>query len=148
MRTAVHQQRSKIFLSCQPAREPQNRLNCSLPAIFAGLLKEAGLHFDRIVLDSAPINAVSDTHLIAKEIQSVCFVRAVKTPGRAIISACSLLAQTGSNIDGIVFNRMPRRSRDRYYFSEYACEYAKPARRGAEVLSLRFQRNAIVNRGS
>jgi polysaccharide biosynthesis transport protein len=92
---------------------------------FAGLLKEALLHFDRIVLDSAPVNAVSDTQLIAKDVQSVCFVvRAVKTPPRAIIRACSLLAQTGSHPDGIVFNRMPRRSRDRYYFSEYAGEYA------------------------
>jgi polysaccharide biosynthesis transport protein len=99
---------------------------------FAGLLGEAVLHFDRIVLDSAPVNAVSDTQLIAKDIQSVCFVvRAVKTPGRAIVRACSLLAQTGSNPDGIVFNRMPRRSRDRYYFSEYAGEYANAAAHGS-----------------
>jgi polysaccharide biosynthesis transport protein len=91
---------------------------------FAGLLKEAAFHFDRIVLDSAPVNAVSDTQLIAKDVQSVCFVvRAVKTPGRAIVRACCLLAQTGSQPDGIVFNRLPRRSRDRYYFSEYAGEY-------------------------
>jgi capsular exopolysaccharide synthesis family protein len=91
---------------------------------FVGLLKEAMLHFDRIVLDSAPINAVSDTQLIAKEIRSVCFVvRAVKTPVRAVIRACSLLAQAGTTPDGIVFNRLPRRSRDRYYFSEYAGEY-------------------------
>ena len=70
---------------------------------FAGLLREALLHFDRIVLDSAPVNAVSDTQLIAKDIQSVVFVvRAVKTPERAIIRACSLLAQTGSH---------PRRNR-------------------------------------
>jgi polysaccharide biosynthesis transport protein len=92
---------------------------------FAALLTEAGLHFDRIILDSAPVNAVSDTQLIAKDIQSVCFVvRAVKTPERAIVRACSLLAQTGSHPDGIVFNRLPRRSRDRYYFSEYAGQYA------------------------
>jgi succinoglycan biosynthesis transport protein ExoP len=98
---------------------------------FAGLLREAALHFDRIVLDSAPVNAVSDTQLIAKDIQSVCFVvRAVKTPGRAIVRACSLLAQTGSHPDGIVFNRMPRRSRDRYYFSEYAGEYANAGAHG------------------
>jgi capsular exopolysaccharide synthesis family protein len=93
---------------------------------FAALLNEATLHFDRIVLDSAPVNAVSDTQLIAKDVQSVCFVvRAIKTPGRAIVRACCLLAQTGSHPDGIVFNRLPRRSRDRYYFSEYAGEYAK-----------------------
>jgi succinoglycan biosynthesis transport protein ExoP len=99
---------------------------------FACLLKEALLHFDRVVLDSAPVNAVSDTQLIAKDVQSVCFVvRAVKTPRRAIIRACTLLAQTGSHPDGIVFNRMPRRSRDRYYFSEYAGEYANAGAHGS-----------------
>jgi len=86
---------------------------------FAGMLKDALLHFDRIVLDSAPVNAVSDSQLIAKDVQSVCFVvRAIKTPVRAVVRACSLLAQTGSRPDGIVLNRIPRRSRDRYYFSE------------------------------
>jgi capsular exopolysaccharide synthesis family protein len=98
---------------------------------FTGLLKEALLHFDRIVLDSAPVNAVSDTQLIAKDVDSVCFVvRAGKTPRRAIMRACSLLAQTGSCPDGIVFNRMPRRSRDRYYFSEYAGQYANAGAHG------------------
>jgi polysaccharide biosynthesis transport protein len=92
---------------------------------FANLLEEAVLHFDRIVLDSAPINAVSDTQLIAKEIQSVCLVvRACKTPSRALLRACSLLAQTGNDPDGIVLNRLPRRSRDRYYFSSYAGGYS------------------------
>jgi polysaccharide biosynthesis transport protein len=98
---------------------------------FSALLKEAMLHFDRIVLDSAPVNAVSDTQLIAKDVQSVCFVvRAIKTPGRAILRACSLLAQTGSHPDGIVFNRLPRRSRDRYYFSEYAGGYVNAVAEG------------------
>ena len=36
---------------------------------FASVLKEVESHFDRIVLDSAPVNAVSDTQLIAKDIQ-------------------------------------------------------------------------------
>ena len=99
---------------------------------FAGLLKEAELHFDRVVLDSAPVNAVSDTQLIAKDIDSICFVvRAVKTPGRAIVRACALLAKTGSHPVGIVYNRMPRRSRDRYYFSEYAGQYANAGAHGS-----------------
>ena len=99
---------------------------------FAGLFKEAVLHFDRVVLDSAPINAVSDTQLIARHVQSVCFVvRAGKIPRRAVVRACSLLAQAGSNPDGIVFNRIARFCRDRYYFSEYAGDYAgAPAEHG------------------
>ena len=92
---------------------------------FASLLKEAALHFDRVVLDSAPINAVSDTQLIGKDIDSVCLVvRARKTPRRAVVRALSLLAQAACNPDGIVFNRIERHSRDGYYFSEYAGQYA------------------------
>jgi len=95
-------------------------------ADFPALLHEATLHFDRVVLDSAPINAVSDTQLIARYIDSTCFVvRAGKTASRSIVRACSLLTQAGCKPDGIVFNRIPRLSRDRYYFSEYAGDYAK-----------------------
>jgi succinoglycan biosynthesis transport protein ExoP len=93
---------------------------------FANLLNEAALDFDRIVLDSAPINAVSDTQLIAKNIQTVCLViRTGKTPQRAIMRACYLLALAAHTPDGIVLNRMARGSRDSYYFSYYAAEYAK-----------------------
>jgi capsular exopolysaccharide synthesis family protein len=92
---------------------------------FASLLREAALHFDRVVLDSAPINAVSDTQLIGKDIDSVCLVvRARKTPRHAVVRALSLLAHADCNPDGIVFNRIERHSRDGYYFSEYAGEYA------------------------
>jgi succinoglycan biosynthesis transport protein ExoP len=92
----------------------------------AGLLKEAMLYFDRVVLDSAPINAVSDTQLIAKEIESVCLViRAGKTPRRAVVRACDLLARATHRPDAVVLNRMVRRSRDDYYFARYASMYVK-----------------------
>jgi len=98
---------------------------------FAGLLREAVHHFDRVVLDSAPINAVSDTQLIAKKIDSVCLVvRAGKVPRRALVRAFSLLAHADCNPDGIVFNRIGRRSRDGYYFSQYAGEYANAGASG------------------
>ena len=94
-------------------------------ADFPELLREATGKFDRVVLDSAPINAVSDTQLMARYIDSICFVvRAGKTAAPAIVRACSLLTQAGCKPDGIVFNRIPRLSRDRYYFSEYAGDYA------------------------
>jgi succinoglycan biosynthesis transport protein ExoP len=95
-------------------------------ADLAGLLKEAMLYFDRVVLDSAPINAVSDTQLIAKEIESVCLViRAGKTPRRAIVRACGLLERATHSPDAVVLNRLVRRSRDDYYFARYAGMYVK-----------------------
>ena len=95
-------------------------------ADLAGLLKEAMLYFDRVVLDSAPINAVSDTQLIAKEIESVCLViRAGKTPRRAVVRACGLLERATHSPDAVVLNRLVRRSRDDYYFARYAGMYVK-----------------------
>ncbi len=92
----------------------------------AGLIKTAMLYFDRIVLDSAPINAVSDTQLIAKEIESVCLVvRAGKTPRRAVVRACDLLARATHRPDAVVLNRILRRSRDDYYLARYASMYVK-----------------------
>ena len=88
---------------------------------FVSLLDELGPHFARIVLDSAPVNAVSDTQLICKHVQSVCLVvRAIKTPAAAIARACALLTHAGSTLDGFVFNRMPLRSGRHYYFSGYS----------------------------
>jgi Mrp family chromosome partitioning ATPase len=82
------------------------------------------------VLDSAPVNAVSDTQLISKHVQSVCLVvRAIKTREAAIARACALLAQAGSTVDGFVFNRMPLRSGRHHYFSGYADCYANCAKK-------------------
>jgi polysaccharide biosynthesis transport protein len=95
---------------------------------FAGLMKEAMVHFDRVVLDSAPINAVSDTQLIAQEIESVCLViRAGKTPRRAIVRACSMLARATHSPDAVVLNRVVRRSSEDYYFGRYSKMYTTAA---------------------
>jgi len=102
-------------------------------ADFASMLQAALLHFDRIVLDSAPINAVSDTRLIAKDIQSTCLVvRAGKTPQRAVLRACALLAKETNRPDGIVLNGMTQRSCNSYYLPDYGQVYAEAGAQGAE----------------
>ena len=114
---------------------PAGRLRSTPSELFAScdfvrLLEELGTHFARIVLDSAPVNAVSDTQLISKHVQSVCLVvRAIKTREAAIARACALLAQAGSTVDGFVFNRMPLRSGRHHYFSGYADCYANCAKK-------------------
>ena len=50
------------------------------------IIKEALLHYDRVVLDSAPINAVSDTLLMLRSVQTVCLVvRAASTSARYVL---------------------------------------------------------------
>jgi capsular exopolysaccharide synthesis family protein len=91
----------------------------------AGLLNEAKLHFDRIVLDSAPVNAVSDTQLVAKEIDLVCLVIwARKTPRSALIRACDHLGWATHRPDAVVLNRMIRGKHDYRHSDRYASMYS------------------------
>jgi Mrp family chromosome partitioning ATPase len=76
---------------------------------------------------------VSDTQLLAKEVESVCLVvRAGKTPQRAIVRACSLLAKVVHNPEGIILNRMARAARDNYYFSSYGHAYGHLSTNGSK----------------
>src|SRR5260370_8481017 len=112
-----------FFLSAgERASEPAELLaSGDLP----GLLNEAKLHFDRIVLDSAPVNAVGDTQLVAKEIEMVCLVIwARNTHRNALIRAFDHLSLATHRPDAVVLNRMVRGSRDYYHFARYASMYA------------------------
>ncbi len=90
---------------------------------FAGLLQEALREFDRVVVDSAPIHAVSDTLLMVNHVQTVCIVaRAAKTPRKAVLRALQLLRGVGAPLAGVVLNRLPRRRGSgygNYYYSPY-----------------------------
>jgi polysaccharide biosynthesis transport protein len=87
---------------------------------FGRLIAEAGTLFDRVVIDSAPILAVSDTLLMTPHVQTLCIVvRAAKTPRQAVRRALSLLAKSGIRPAGLVLNRL-RRSRGVGYYYYYA----------------------------
>src|SRR5213075_654159 len=59
---------------------------------FGQLVAEAAKVYDRVVIDSAPVLAVSDTLLMTPYAQTVCIVlRARKTPRPAVRRAISLL---------------------------------------------------------
>ena len=76
---------------------------------FGQLVAEAMRIFNRIVIDSAPILAVSDTLLMTPHVQTVCMVlRAAKTPRPAVRRAIALLINSGIRPAGLVLNRLPR----------------------------------------
>ena len=56
------------------------------------LIKEAAGKYDQVVLDNAPVNAVSDTLLLVKEAQTVCLVmHAKRTSVRVVSRALEML---------------------------------------------------------
>lgn len=85
---------------------------------FAELVAEASRHYDRVVIDSAPVLAVSDTLLMTPCVQTVCMVvRAARTARNAVQRAVLLLGGTGSRPAGVILNRLPRtRGTDYYYY--------------------------------
>ena len=87
---------------------------------FGRLIAEAATLFDRVVIDSAPILAVSDTLLMTPHVQTVCIVvRASKTPRQR--SAARLPCSQSQEFvqPGLVLNRL-RRSRGVGYYYYYA----------------------------
>ena len=87
---------------------------------FARVITDASKVFDRVVFDSAPVLAVSDTLLMAPYVQTICvIIRARKTPRQAVHRAISLIVGAGTRPAGLVLNRLPR-SRGAGYYYYYA----------------------------
>jgi Mrp family chromosome partitioning ATPase len=93
---------------------------------FARLISEAREQFDRVIIDSAPVLAVSDTLIMTPHVQSVCLVvRAARTPRNAVLRSLGLLATAGARPVGIVLNRVPRHRGAGYYYYYAAHGYGK-----------------------
>jgi succinoglycan biosynthesis transport protein ExoP len=97
---------------------------------FGQLVAEAARLFDRVVIDSAPILAVSDTLLMMPHVQTVCIViRAGKTARHAVRRAISLLTSAGIRPAGLVLNRLRRSGGVGYYY--YYASHGYGAEEGA-----------------
>jgi capsular exopolysaccharide synthesis family protein len=81
------------------------------------LIAEASKRFDKVVLDNAPVNAVSDTLLICKEAHTICLVmHARRTPVRVVSRALEMLRRAGGKPSGVVLNFLPGSAGAGYYY--------------------------------
>jgi succinoglycan biosynthesis transport protein ExoP len=88
---------------------------------FATLMKTLTERFDRIIIDSAPVNAVSDTLRITPLANYVCLVvRAAKTPKKALARAKKLIENAKGKLAGFILNRVHLGRDSAYYFYHYA----------------------------
>jgi capsular exopolysaccharide synthesis family protein len=91
------------------------------------LLKEALQEFDRVVIDSAPIQPVSDTLLLLGRVNTVCFVvRAGLTPRKLVQHALQVLQKAAAPLAGVVFNRLVQVRGQTYYDYSYYPQYLPP----------------------
>lgn len=89
---------------------------------FLNLLETLRGQFDRIIIDTPPINAAGDSLMIARLSDTVLFVvRSDKTKRRTVTTAIKQLRQIQAHIVGSVVNQANPRSnpnyRDAYYYT-------------------------------
>ncbi len=115
----------QLFVLAGGHRAPNPAEILSGPS-FTKLMTEAGKIFDRVVIDSAPVLAVSDTLLMAPYVQTICvIIRARKTPRPAVQRALSLIAGAGTRPAGLVLNRLPQTRGYGYYYYYASPGYGK-----------------------
>ncbi len=134
---AVHPTKVPNLFFCPAGKRTDNPANLLTGARFTELLREALLVFDKVVIDTPPINAVSDCLLLAPQVDSVCLVvRALSTPVKAVWRAGRLLTMAQVTPAGFVLNRLPAgigaKYTQYYYGDAYFREEERHAKRPAE----------------
>jgi succinoglycan biosynthesis transport protein ExoP len=97
-----------LFLMPAGSRAP-NPAELLMGSHFGEIIEWLKNDFDRIVIDTAPVNVVSDTLNIVSCASIICLVvRSNSTPRRVVRRAIELLQRAKVRPDGIVLNCLPR----------------------------------------
>jgi capsular exopolysaccharide synthesis family protein len=99
---------------------PPNPLELLSSRRFAETLDALRGHYDRIILDSAPAQAVSDSLILSKVCDAVVFVvRSDETPVPLVQVAVKRLRQVGAPLIGAVLNQYDSKRGARYGHYHY-----------------------------
>lgn len=100
-------------------------------------LRTVRMQFNRVIIDSAPVNAVSDSLLLAKESEAVCLiVRYGRTSPHAALRAVEKLRDAGASLRGYVLNGVPADARLAAYYDYSAGAYGKGVYGAEEVIAI------------
>jgi polysaccharide biosynthesis transport protein len=94
------------------------------------LILEATAKFDRVVINSAPMQMVSDTLLLAGHVQAVCLVISPQTSAEIVFQAVQKLGHARSKLIGFVFDRVSLR-----HGGDYTYPYSQIRSAGANGFS-------------
>lgn len=108
-------------LSCIPSGPiPPNPGDMLHSEKFKGLLVELARRFDRVVVDSPPLAAVSDSAVISTVVDGTVFVvRAGKTSRTLATQGLRALADVDAYLIGSVLNAVDFRKNDYSYYQQY-----------------------------
>ena len=81
-----------------------------------GLLEELKNNFDYIILDTPPVQAVTDSQILSTKADgTIIVVKAERTKKDSVENAINLLKKVNANIIGTVLNGVDN-SRNKYYY--------------------------------
>lgn len=99
---------------------PSNPLAFLSMKRFNMLIKVFGNFYDRIIIETPPVNAVSDAVIISKSVDSVIYiVHGGKTKREQITSGLRVLKQINAPIEGIVINQSENIDTSKYQNKYY-----------------------------
>lgn len=103
----------------------------NIAELITGPAMEAILHelltrYDRIIIDTPPVLAVSDTRIIASLVDQVIYlVRWNSTSRDAVRNGLKLLQGSGVTPSGIVLSQLNQRKHSRYGYNDYGQYYGR-----------------------
>lgn len=87
---------------------------------FAAMLEQLKNKYERIIIDSAPCQAVSDALVLSKIADNTLFViKSDSTKKDLVKNAVSRLTEAGAKIDGVILNRVDVNSKTSQYYGYY-----------------------------
>lgn len=112
----IHQFRDSGLHFIPSGPVPSNPLELLSSARFGEILAKLGESFDFVVLDSPPVQLVSDAVVLAGVADSLVFVvRADTTPHQVAKGAIELLRKGKAQLLGVVLNQLDWDKSERYY---------------------------------
>src|SRR5437879_2965064 len=117
-----------VILASGPT--PPNPSELLGSAQMSGLLARFRKHFDYVVIDTPPVNAVTDASVLAAGADgTIVVVDTNKATYTAVQHAKQALDRVGAKVLGSVMNKM-KAAGGRYYYSEYGYGYGSTAPNG------------------
>jgi capsular exopolysaccharide synthesis family protein len=94
---------------------PSNPLELISSKAFKEILVSLSEQYDRIIIDSAPVQAVSDPLILSTMADSIIYtIRANSTPYRAVAAGIARFTHSNLPLTGIVLNRVDTDSLEKY----------------------------------
>lgn len=106
---------------------PPNSADLLSSEKFRLMLQKLSQHFDHILIDSPPINSVTDPVIISRQVDGVMLiVHGGKSSREMVVHSRQELANVGAKIFGVVLNNVNlNRDGYDYYYRRYQYEYVR-----------------------